>query len=70
MALDFDIVIVPECVFKPFYLFFGLFDISCLYQARYFTSKACRAYDKPLVMLGKSFLVGTRVGIEAFGPCL
>ena len=70
MTLQLDVVVVAECVLEPFDLSLGLFDFSGLYQSRYFAAKTGRAHDEPLAVVVESFLVGSRMRVEAFGPCL
>ncbi len=70
VTLQLDVVVVAECVLEPFDLSLGLFDFSGLYQSRYFAAKTGRAHNESLAVVVEGFLVGSRMRVEAFGPCL
>ncbi len=61
VALQFYIIVIAECLFPPSDLFLGLFNASRLEKAWNLATKTCRCYYKPFTMLGKLFLVGTRM---------
>ena len=70
VALQFQVVVVAEGFFPPFYRFFGSLDVSTRYQFRNLSAKAGRAYDDALAVGSDFVLVGTRMRIEAVGPRL
>ena len=70
VALQLNIVVVAEGLLPPGNLFFGLLYLSGLYKAWNLSTQTCRAYYKSITMGRELFFVGSRVGIEAFCPCL
>ncbi|MPN31730.1 hypothetical protein SDC9_179204 [bioreactor metagenome] len=68
VALNFEVKIVAENVFKPFNRFFCSVHVAIVYFPRYLTPQASRGDDESFVILLKQFLVDARTVIKPFGP--
>ncbi len=70
VALQLDVVVIAEGLLEPYDLLLGLGGVAFGYEAGDFSAETGGAYDQPLAVGGKGFLVGSRVVIEAVGMCL
>ena len=70
VQLELKVIVVAKKVLEPHYNLLGFGKVAILDELRDLTTKACRAADQPLVIFLNLNLVGTRVVVVTFAPCL
>jgi len=70
VPLQFEIVVIAHEVLPPFDSLVGAFDVAGGEQTRNLAAQTGRRDDKTFVVCGNRSLVGTRMEVEALGPCL